>query len=84
MAEKKNIVVLDEPIDVAISEWMVKHPDCDTIIEDIEESKGQRIRVFAYALTEVGNDILEKLRNRDFSHKIILKGISRYAIGGIV
>ena len=83
MNMEDNIVILDNPLDIDTGAWMVEHPDCDAIIEDVENSYGQRIRVFAYAVNELGNDILETIRNHRFSHMSILKGVSRYAIGGI-
>ena len=82
MLKPENITVYDEPIVVDCGEWAVAHPDCDTIIEDTDSS--QNIRVFAYATSAAGNAELKAYRNEHMSERSILKGLSRYAVAGIV
>ena len=78
----ENITIYDKPVVVDCGEWAVEHPDCDTIIESGDYS--QSICVYAYAKTEEGNDELKKYRNEYLSGKTILKGLSQYAVAGII
>ena len=78
----ENITIYNEPVVVDCGEWAVEHPDCDTIIED--DDYGQNIRVIAFANSEEGNSELKKYRNEYLAGKTILKGLSRYAVAGII
>ena len=77
-----SITILNEPMEVNWGDWLMAHPDCDTICEDVEV--GERIRVFAFSKTSKGNKDLKAYRNEHLSGMQILKGISSYAIAGIV
>ena len=78
----ENITIYNEPIVVDCGEWAVEHPDCDTIIDDGDYS--QSIRVYAFARSEEGNEELKKYRNEYLADKEILKGLSHYAVAGII
>ena len=82
MRSDGNITIYDEPIIVDCGEWAVAHPDCDTIIEHMDSS--QDIRVYAFATNEDGNGELKRFRNEHMSGRTILKGLSRYAVAGII
>ena len=54
----KNIVVLDDPIEVDIIEWAFQHPNCSALI--IKENKAiHKMKIKAYALNEQGNRELD-------------------------
>ncbi len=78
----ENITILEEPIEAEAAAWAVEHPDCDTLLEYLDQ--GHHFRVFAYANNIVGNRELTKYRDQFFSGYHILKGISRYAIAGLI
>lgn len=82
MPEMKNITVLDHPIEADWGTWIINHPDCDTICEDI--IIGKIIKIFAYANSDAGNAELKTYRNNVLSGKKILKGLSSNAINGII
>lgn len=82
MAGDTNLIIPTIPEDVDWAEWVINHPDCDTICEDI--STGKKIRVFAFAKTKDGNAELRRYRDLKYPGMKILKGMSRYAIAGLV
>lgn len=82
MDDYSNITVLEKPIEVDTGKWAVEHPDCDTIFENVDQ--GQHMRVFAYSKGENGNKDLKIYRDTFLSGLAIQKGLSRYAIAGLV
>lgn len=82
MADYSNITILEDPIEANWGDWLVAHPDCDTICEDVKT--GERIRVFAFSKSLEGNRTLKQYRNQSLLGKKILKGLSSDAIAGII
>lgn len=82
MREYPHITILSQPIEANWSQWLVDHPDCDTICEDVET--GETIRVYAFASSQEGNRELGEYRNLQLAGIPILKGLSSYAIAGII
>lgn len=73
-----NISVQKTPIEVDLGEWIMSHPDCDTILEHAAGSSNAL--VFAYAVNEDGNESLLKYRNENCPDMELLKGVSSYGI----
>lgn len=80
--EYKDITVLDTPIETDWAEWLENHPDCDSIRE--RERDGDLVRILAFSNSEEGNTELEQYRDRFLPGYIIMTGLSRYAITGII
>ena len=70
----ENITVYECPIEVDGGEWIVKHPECDTVFEQI--GGGSVILVYAYATSKKGNDSLRAYRDEKLPDKYILQGVS--------
>lgn len=77
-----NVIVPDWPLEVDFGDWIIDHPDCDTVYERISGSSN--ILVYAYASDKSGNDILRDLRDRNYSGKKILQGVSENGIRQLV
>lgn len=82
MITTDKITVLNAPIEADWGTWLLDHPDCDTICEDV--IVGKVIRIFAYANSSAGNVELKKYRNDIFRDKKIIKGLSKNAVLGII
>ena len=70
----ENISVYEYPVEVDCGEWIVNHPDCDTVCEQI--GSGSKMLVYAYATSKKGNEPLHAYRDKNLSNKKILKGVS--------
>lgn len=77
-----GVSILDKPMEVDWGKWLLEHPDCDTVYEDVKI--GEIIRVYAFSVSKSGNVELERIRNQRFSGKKIMKGLSSSAIAGLI
>ncbi len=82
LLDTKDIVVYDNPVEVDSGKWIVDHPDCDTVCEQI--GAGALMLVYAYATSKQGNDPLHLYRDRNLSDKLILKGVSMDGIRRLI
>lgn len=73
-----NIMVPEIPIEVDFGDWIISHPSCDTVIEEIQGSP--KVLVYAYATSEDGNKALHLYRDRELSGMEISKGVSERGI----
>ena len=80
--ETENICVYDYPVEVDCGEWIVKHPECDTVCEQI--GAGSIMLVYAYATSKEGNESLHAYRDKKLSDKKILKGVSMDGIRRLI
>ena len=78
----RGIMVLEYPITVNLGEWVIDHPDCDSICERI--GTGPNYLIYAYALDISANDALEKFRNEQYPDKKILTGVTMDGIRGLL
>jgi hypothetical protein len=74
VADMNNIAMPDNPIIVNLGNWIIDHPECDSICERI--GTGPDYRIFAYALSKEGNVALQTLRDERFAGKKILMGVT--------
>ena len=81
MPLEKGIVYYDTPQEVDFGNWLLSHPDCDTIFD--KTATFERIIVLAYATDEQYNDRLAEIRDERYSDKFILKGLSRDGVNSI-
>ena len=72
--QNANVVIPEYPITVNLGEWVIAHPECDSICERI--GTGPNYLIYAYATGKEGNGDLEDLRDEKFSDKKILEGVS--------
>lgn len=79
MVDLNDIAVLEDPIKMDLGEWILAHPDCDTICDETGEDG--EIRIYAYSLNKAGNRMLMLVRNEKYTDKRILGGLSKDAIG---
>ena len=70
--QNSKVVIPEYPITVNLGEWVIEHPECDSICERI----GPNYLIYAYATDKDGNGDLEELRDEKFSEKKILEGVS--------
>ena len=82
VTEKKDIVVLDFPIEANYGQWAIDHPECDTVYEQIGTSS--TILVYAYSLSKGGNKNLHRYRDEFLEGKKILMGVSLDGIRSII
>lgn len=80
--DRANINVLDQPIKTDFGQWIIDHPDCDTIFDKAETSSV--IIIYAYATSKKGNSDLHLYRDTHFTGKKILKGVSLDGIRKLV
>ena len=72
--QNSKVVIPEYPITVNLGEWVIEHPECDSICERI--GTGPNYLIYAYATDKDGNGDLEELRDEKFSEKKILEGVS--------
>lgn len=82
MMENPNIKIPNTPLVVNLGEWIIEHPDCDSICERIDANHNYLI--FAYASQKSGNQDIKKLRDERFSDKKILMGVTADGIRGLI
>lgn len=82
VAESSDIFVYDYPVEVDCGDWIVNHPDCDTVCEQI--GSGSIMLVYAYATSKSGNKPLHIYRDNNLSDKKILKGVSMDGIRRLI
>ncbi len=72
------ISIPDYPIEINYGDWVINHPDCDSIMEMI--GNGPIMLVYAYSTSKEGNKELRQLKDTSFSDKKILMGVSKDGI----
>ena len=78
----KNISIPEQPLEEDFADWILNHPDCDTIFEKINGSSN--ILVYAYALNDDGNDDLLTVRKQRFPEKELLQGVSQRGLRQLI
>ena len=73
----EGIVILDSPVEVNAVEWLIQHPECDTIVNPFGNEPD--VFVCAYAKSWEYNGDLEKLWKSKYKGKELLGGITREA-----
>ncbi|MBE5832194.1 MAG: hypothetical protein E7306_10705 [Butyrivibrio sp.] len=69
------ISIPDFPIEINYGDWVIDHPECDSIMEMI--GTGPIMLVYAYSTSNEGNKELRLLKDARFSDKKILMGSQR-------
>ena len=82
MEKQEEITILEHPIVAEYIQWVIDHPECDTIIEHI--GNGPTMRVFAFAQTKTANKALRRYRKEHFPDKRILMGMTKDGISSII
>ena len=80
--DMSNIEVPELPIEVKLGDWIISHPDCDSVMEDIEGSS--HVLIHAYATSKAGNRPLHAFRDANMPGKEITKGVSANGIRKII
>ncbi len=82
MEKQEEITILEHPIVAKYIQWVIDHPECDSIIEDTDT--GDTMRVFAFAKSKSGNKALHRYRNEHFPNMSILIGMTKDGVNSIV
>ena len=68
--KENGIIFFTKPYRVKYNDWISKHLDCDSIIDD----NGNYVDIICYASSEDYNYSLRQLRNEKYPDKQILQG----------
>lgn len=78
----KGIMIYKKPRKVTLGQWVMKHPECDSICERRDTSP--EIYIHAYSKSESHNSELKAYRDRYLPDKVILRGIPADGLNCIV
>ena len=81
-ANINDIIMPDNPLSVDFGKWILEHPECDAIIEQI--GTGPIMLVYAYSISKGANRELRRIRDERFKDKEILKGVTMDGIRNLV
>jgi hypothetical protein len=81
-ADLAEVAVPESPITANLGEWIIGHPECDSICEKI--GSGPDYRIYAYSLSKRGNEALQTLRDERFVGKKILMGVTMDGIRRLI
>lgn len=77
-----GIMVYKKPRRVSFGEWVISHPECDSICERRDTTPN--VYIHAYAKNKSHNATLKAYRDRYLPGKSILRGIPADGINSIV